>query len=372
MRDYLESFQLVLEVEGPVFVGNGKEIGKKEYVTLQRGKIGVVDVEKLYYVLKRKGLSSKYEEFLMMPKSSDLTKWLRDNRIQQSEMQQFVKYELDYGDAQIEKGTRLQIMEIMKDPYGNPYIPGSSVKGMLRTILMNYEMLQNPTAYAGLSIKISGAVDNFRGRSNYLKREASEGEALTFRSLNRPDTRPDDAVNDVLAGLLVSDSYPLSIDDLVLCQKIEVHTDGSEKKLNLLRESLKPGTKIVIPLTIDSTTCKYAKEDIEDAVSSFSHFYYKTFCSHFPSDRPKETTVWLGGGTGYASKTAIYPLFNDRDRVMVVKTILEKTVHNRQHGHANDHKQGVSPHILKCTYYQGKTVQMGQCRMQILPFCPAP
>lgn len=34
-------------------------------------------------------------------------------------------------------------MTCITDPYGNPYIPGSSLKGMLRTLLLGRDILQN-------------------------------------------------------------------------------------------------------------------------------------------------------------------------------------------------------------------------------------
>ena len=46
----------------------------------------------------------------------------------------------------MEKG-RMQIMNFMRDPYGNPYIPGSSIKGMLRTILLAADIMKNPLYY---------------------------------------------------------------------------------------------------------------------------------------------------------------------------------------------------------------------------------
>ena len=49
MRKALKTYNLELKVQGPVFVGSGEEIQKKEYVFLNgRHALGVVDIEKLY------------------------------------------------------------------------------------------------------------------------------------------------------------------------------------------------------------------------------------------------------------------------------------------------------------------------------------
>ena len=57
-----------------------------------------------------------------------------------------MKYVENVGDRSEEKG-KLQVMTCITDPYGNPYVPGSSLKGMLRTILLSRDILQNREKY---------------------------------------------------------------------------------------------------------------------------------------------------------------------------------------------------------------------------------
>ena len=51
MRSVLKTCQLELKVKGPVFVGSGYEIQKKEYI-LQGHKAGVVNPQKLFMLAK--------------------------------------------------------------------------------------------------------------------------------------------------------------------------------------------------------------------------------------------------------------------------------------------------------------------------------
>ena len=48
MKQAIEKYNLELRVCGPVFVGCGYEIQKKEYLFLSQNTIGVIDPEKLY------------------------------------------------------------------------------------------------------------------------------------------------------------------------------------------------------------------------------------------------------------------------------------------------------------------------------------
>ena len=141
---------------------------------------------------------------------------------------------------------------------------------------------------------------------------------------------------------------------------------GECKSLNLLRECLKPGTVIHCDLTIDETMCHFTGEDIMEAVKRFYDNYYETYQSKFPkNDRGSDRTVFLGGGSGFVSKTVIYDLFHGSKAVEITQEILKRTGDPRQPKNAKDIRMGISPHILKCTFYQGKQYMMGQCEINI-------
>ena len=104
----------------------------------------------------------------------------------------------DPGDRQ----KTLTIGTFIKDPYGLPIVPGSSVKGMLRTILLVGRLQKDPKRFA----REIAALQRGRGRGkDYLKKEIDALEAKAFHTIGRPDIRREDAVNDELSGLTVSD-----------------------------------------------------------------------------------------------------------------------------------------------------------------------
>ena len=65
MKNALETYQLELKVRGPVYIGSGREIQKKEYVFLDKTTVGVVDIEKLYRLSERKHIVSDLEHFML-------------------------------------------------------------------------------------------------------------------------------------------------------------------------------------------------------------------------------------------------------------------------------------------------------------------
>lgn len=366
----LKQYQVVLQTVGPVFVGSGKELKKKEYVFLGKGQVGIPDLQRMYQYLQKAGKEQDFETYLLYNNREDLATWLRNQKISGKEIQSFLQYSLDCGDAVLEKGAKIQMLSCVKDPYGNPYIPGTSLKGMFRTLFLCEDILEHTSKYASIKQHIQNLAlqrsMNGKGDRKFLRKESAELEAMAYRILNRENTKSADAVNDIMQGFIVSDSESLSTDDLVLCQPVEVHVDGTEKRLPILRECVKPGVSIRFTVTVDSTLCNYSKERIENAVRMFINNYTNKYMRSFAkTSKPAENSVILGGGSGFVSKTVLYALYEKKDAVNVTKNVFDKTGVPKIHKHDKDTLYGVSPHILKCTKYRGETIQMGVCEITL-------
>lgn len=369
MNRYLKSYQVVMRSIGPVFIGSGREISKKEYIFLNRNQVGMIDAWKMYDAMKRRKKEAVFEEYILGSNNINLNFWLKKQGIEIKEIKPFVKYTLDCGDAIIEKGSnRLQVMECIKDAYGNPYIPGSSLKGMFRTVLLGADILKNPQKYQNEKQNLKRNVDLDRSnRNSYLKRDTRKVEEIAYRILNKNEKKTDDAVNDVLQGLIISDSEPLRIDSLVLCQKIDLHTDGMERNLPILRECIKPDTEIKFTITVDTSICNLTDVSLMEAVKVFMESYNKNFVVAFGSiEMSGENEVLCGGGCGFVSKTMVYPMYGKTEGIAITQKIFDKTNVPRVHKHYRDKEYGASPHIMKCTKYEGKLYQMGKCRIETM------
>ncbi|MCM1183524.1 MAG: type III-A CRISPR-associated RAMP protein Csm5 [Roseburia sp.] len=368
-NQYLKSYQVVLRTVGPVFVGSGREIGKKEYVFLNRRQVGIPDIQGLYGYMARRRKQAAFEEYLLGSDRMGLAMWLEKQNIGIEEIRPFIKYCPDCGDA-VDAGSvnKLQVMECIKDAYGSPYIPGSSIKGMLRTVLLGADILKQPQKYQQAKTELRGNADKALGkvpRNRYLRGDSAEIEKINYRTLDRAGTKPHDAVNDSMQGLIVSDSAPVSVDKLVLCQKVELHTDGTETKLPLLRECIRPDTELRFTLTVDGSICSVTGESLMEAVKVFMQSYYENFMAAFPDvEAPKENYVLCGGGCGFVSKTIVYPMYGKNEGLDMTRRIFENTKVPKFHRHDRDRSYGASPHILKCTVYQGKRYQMGMCEIE--------
>jgi CRISPR-associated protein Csm5 len=84
-----------------------------------------------------------------------------------------------------------------------------------------------------------------------------------------------------------------------------------------------------------------------------------------------EHIMYLGGGSGFATKTAVYPMYDSvEERRRSVKTVqklmLDLTPANHKH-RSDFEKYGVSPHTLKVAVIGGRRYEMGLCRVDIVP-----
>ncbi len=368
MHDYLKEYQIALKTVGPVFIGSGKTLSKKEYILTNKDII-VMDVAKLYTLALNAIQKKSFEEYYLQRKANGLGDWLKQNKVSQELSNKCVNYRMKYADSSLDRGTSIDVVEFMRDAYGLPFVPGSSIKGMLRTIFLSYEMKQNEKKFNSFKEKINSQLygnSNRVNRNSFLRQEQKQMEAEAFCKLNRSEKKMD-AVNDILSGLIVSDSAPIDIGDMILCQRLEYHVDGEEKNLNVLRECIKPGKEIRFSITIDETICPYTIDEIEIAIQEFSHIYDSVFKTKFHGISPSaDNTVYLGGGTGFVSKTDVYPLLGEKDGLDAIVRIFELTKVPKMHKHYLDKKQNVSPHILKMTKYNGSLYHMGECQWNVI------
>ena len=138
---------------------------------------------------KKKHLEIEFEKFMVVDGREDLKHWVERNRISLDEIKCCMKYKINVGDIQMEKG-RMQIMNFMRDPYGNPYIPGSSIKGMLRTILLAADIMKNPLYYKQDVQKIKMELDGPIRNRNILQKNIGGIEEKAFHKLNEKPNPP--------------------------------------------------------------------------------------------------------------------------------------------------------------------------------------
>lgn len=385
MKNFLKNYEVTLTVKGPVHIGDGKTLTKVDYF-FYKDRIYFPNLHKMFLYIKQMHLTSDYESFMYSARN-DLTYWLNRKRIISTVAEKCTDYSVALSKLPNLKSWKLSTF--IKDPYDNPYIPGSSLKGLIRTLLLAKEIVDNPDDYAEIRNDIRRSINDPRKNiisnlykasstipkakrlekivdeaiKSKLNKASSTIEEIAFHKLNCLKERKErkNAVNDVFKGLIVSDSQPLSTNDLIITQKMDYNVID---KMNYLsyRESLVPNTQVKFNVTIDTSIFNYTINDILQAVKLFAENYYTYFSSNFRGiKKPTSNTVWLGGGAGYVSKTIMYNLFGGD--VGIVSSVLNVT--QKHHDHGADKDKGVSPVTVKLTKYNNTLCHYGECTLSI-------
>lgn len=370
-KSHLQSFTVQVKTMAPLFIGSGREVNKKEYVYVPAGqKVCIIDFPRFAGFLTARGLEDQYTSF-MLGEQNDLYQWLLSCRITQEEIKSFTSYEVMAGEA-LKSGYPLRGIHLfIKDNYGRPYLPGSSLKGALRTAIIAKMLADQGDKYLKTLKKWEKSL---RESNRYnIAGETGQLEVDLLHTLNLHENRRN-AVNSVMRGLQVSDSRPADTTDLILCPKIDLTLEGKEIAIPTFREAIRPGVTLYTQLTLDPLILERAGIDLDfirNAIREFADFQEQYFFSAFrklPANTDKSESepgaeLYLGGGAGYLSKTITYPM-GGREALPLV-SLLMKRQFPRGH-HDNDTKLGISPHILKGTYYNNRFYRMGRCSVEIV------
>lgn len=374
MSSYLKPFQLTLTCLGPVFIGAGEQRTPKEYIQSATA-VYFPEMERLYTDIAAQGKVKSFEGFVMNTggnqAASRLSDWLERNAITPSPARHG-GYAVKIGAiepgrerrdrrGQITREARPlnEIHTFIKDAYGNPYVPGSSIKGLLRSLYLQSQLHRRTPP-----LRVAGT--NKREQGQFGDRE----ERRLLRKSARPGTenRPEDAVNDLFQAIRVADTPPLSTRDLVICQKMDMNIDGEVGGLPLFRECLSPGTKIAARVTVDTSPLARggwpAGEEFLTALAARADFVnnarYADYAAKYWDDQPRQgPIVYLGGGAGYRSKTFVT---DQTDMAKVLDAQFPKIKHA-----SKTRERGVSPLALKITKIGETYEEMGICELSVRP-----
>lgn len=329
-----EIYDVTLTVKTPVFIGSGSNIGKKEFY-VERDIIHVLDMNAVMNAVFRDGLVQDFQKLMIADVYKSTYDFLK-SFFSADEIKRMTRYSCRCADVFNDGKPPAKIHQFCHTPDDRPYIPGSSIKGAIRTCLIGAELLDEQAVLYDEEIKkgISTLEKKYTGIMRYIS---------------------------------VSDSEPLSPTDLTLCKKHDVKKNGSAKALNLVRECIAPGKKLKCRITIDKTNNDMSIERIRYAIKRFSEYYadltkylyaFPNPCGVFTYDNH----LILGGGCGYLSKTNVYEAAEYDDALAYVAAFMKKKF--PKHKHDFDEENGVSPHTLKYTKYGGQYYPFGICSLE--------
>lgn len=261
----------------PIHIGTGKKLGNLEFLNNHR-----IDYDKLFELIAEE----KQEEFFQ---------WVDQNpQISVQEIKN--KFRLNQRDI-IDKCSlynfsgffQRDLNEGIKDSSYCLYVPGSSLKGSLRTALM-YKVLSLPSHFIFLNNHIDYLItqaNSVRGNPNRLKNllktadDKLEEEVFNcgvFKQVNgQTKTVYDDQKYDLLRLVKISDSTSVSTYENGEITELQVYALKKvppHKTFKTYTESIKDNVELEFDISIDIEFLKRAKKELNDPNSDFGKTYF--------------------------------------------------------------------------------------------------
>lgn len=397
----------------PVHIGNGSSYNPSEYIYVPGNRGGDIyflnEINWLQYLYKKKVIdlfARDLQENINRNSPFSIYIWLVKNEKKLGHIQTVLTELEECAAINTKEPAFLEfnrftpkkslndVHPFIRSGNGNCYIPGSSIKGVLRTALLVQDMMKDPEKYKPFWQKIAGLQPSQGSKSRFIKKElehiakdieikfAYSPKAVEDAKLNH---RPVDIVNDLFKYIQVSDAKAEDPLQMGVVQKVDfgiraAETGDKPKTMPICRECILPGNALQFSISIDDQAVQpigiHSMKDILSALERFTELQYGLQADIYSRgagremDQLRAANCVLGGGAGYFSKTVLYALavsqsenFREgRDAgTRVVRAFMQETFSKGRH----ERDRQLSPHTLKLTRYQNKTALMGLCKVEV-------
>lgn len=365
----------------PVFIGSGKSFtANKDFMANGSGRdLNFVNQKKLEQWIYENKKSKTFSEYLA-DKGALLYRWLNDQDIQQEEFLQIVgnrtvTANTENGNARIIRS----VAAFIRDAYGKPYIPGTSLKGVINNVLKCRFLINNDNEkdQAYFEKKRQGIInvfeENTKGKGKKIKQTLTQiGDELDayleqrlFSGFNTKSSLP--------SPVLISDSNHVEESQLAIYQKhdyiLSENLDEKENWIRSFRECLGERVEFTFQARFDfdrisgidnfedlKNAFRIQKRLLLDEDGIYSKFY-EEINKYIPQaviNRKSSIFLFLGGGTGFHTKTLLAALFNNDDAFQSVTYNILDIVKSRG-------DEDFSPRTIKLA----NDKMMGICKLEL-------
>ena len=374
-----ETAKMCLKVVTPINISDGIVLGAKDYLyDSRRQKVFFLNLHQWHMFIYKHMLLEKYESYLAnFRDKQSLLEWLRMQGYDIDDVRTVITSEaqatVNLMDNE-KKKTLNDINRHIQQPDGSLYVPGSSIKGVFRTAIL-YSLLQKRQ---DIKVKYWRQIQE-KISSNYFKpyRDFNklisdlENELLHTLRLVDGDIHSNNAVYSAMRGLQVSDAYASRNMQTAILQKVDGGFDkfgkASPKKLPIFRECMLPKAELFFDVKIEKAVMSTIGINTVDDLLKATHSFFAAVTDLLQQAFEKEYqeafqgvaagNIFLGGNTGFLSKTLLAMLAPDKDTAKnTIKVLLDKSFKNHKHLLRD---KIIAPRTLKCTNYNGKLMLMG-------------
>lgn len=361
---FLKNYKIILTTKAPIHIGTNNTISKKDYI-VEKNVVLVFDNNKLIDFAFKNNLLDSLEKYYKDPKVT-LKKWFSENNISKEEQETLISYKADIQ-SDIKDSNIRNINSFIKDVYQQPYVPGSSLKGTLKNNIFSY-IIANDVIKQNLMYEVEDVLQHARNRGDLnrkMSRVSSKMQNDIF-SQYKSELPSDEIDDNFMRYIRISDSEPLSKEDIVICGRTEMFINKPDIQLPIYIECVKPNTKIEFKMTIDQELAPFVDEKfIMDAINHTLKTYNDKYLYNYPNVKKfDKNTIYIGGVTGFHTKTMLKDIYKEDKLVKVTSDIL--SIAAPKHNHKKDYKLKVSPRAAKINNLSNGINQMGTCEIEIV------
>lgn len=401
-----ETAKMCLKVVTPINIADGIVLGAKDYLyDSRRQKVYFLNLHQWHLFIYKHMLLEKYESYLAnFRDKQSLLEWLRMQGYDIDDVHTVITSEaqatVNLMDSERKK-TLNDISRHIQQPDGSLYVPGSSIKGVFRTAML-YSLLQKRQdikvkywCYIKQQVDIIEKLMEeerkprelqimpysvIKKKKNQAAKEIDkliaslESELLHTLRLKDDKERNisnKNAVCSAMRGLQVSDTYASRNMQTAILQKVDGGFDkfgkASPKKLPIFRECMLPKAELFFDVKIEKAVMSTIGINTVDDLLKATHSFFAAVTDLLQQAFEKEYqeafqgvaagNMFLGGNTGFLSKTLLAMLAPDKDTAKnTIKVLLDKSFKNHKHLLRD---KVIAPRTLKCTNYNGKLMLMG-------------
>lgn len=333
-------------------------------------------------------LLGEFEELIKTKlRAGTLCEWIQQKGFALADLGEAVT---DYAKVEVapeilaaNKTRMTEIVRTVHDVEGHPYIPGSSLKGALRTGLLFSLLLQEDKLRAEAWDELCRVLGDsrIRDKSGALGSTAQKLEVALLHRLKIPKNEygnellPQSNMNcSIMKGLMVSDSYSGGVTVPVIVQKREAvfmtkTGDIKTKNLNFFRECLPQGAHQHFSITLDKAVFGGLKigsvAELIKRQKDFTRFVLDREKLIFGSALKQEfakaanANLLLGSGSGFLSKSLLLALAPDQKSFTSAAAMI---LHNNFYKHAHLRlDKFASPRGLQTAKTRKGITLMGAC-----------
>lgn len=362
-----ETAKMCLKVVTPINIADGIVLGAKDYLyDSSRQKVYFLNLHQWHMFIYKHMLLEKYESYLAnFRDKQSLLEWLRMHGYDIDDVRTVITSEaqatVNLMDNE-KKKTLNDINRHIQQPDGSLYVPGSSIKGVFRTAIL-YSLLQKRQdikskywCYIKQQVDIIKTLLEEERKPRELQimpysvikkkkdQAAKEIDKLTasleselLHTLRLKDDKErnisnKNAVCSAMRGLQVSDTYASRNMQTAILQKVDGGFDqfgkASPKKLPIFRECMLPKAELFFDVKIEKAVMSTIGINTVDDLLKATHSFFAAVTDLLQQAFGKEYqevfqgvaagNMFLGGNTGFLSKTLLAMLAPDKDTAKIL------------------------------------------------------